>query len=98
MDFFEFIRKQGVISLAIGFILGGAVTRLVTALVTDFVNPIVGLFLGSVDGLKGATLKIGSAVILWGDFATVLIDFIIVSLVVYVGVKIFKLDRLDKKD
>lgn len=98
MEFFEFIRKQGVISLAIGFILGGAVTKLVTALVTDFINPIVGLFLGSVDGLKAATLKIGSAVILWGDFATVLIDFIIVSLVVYVGVKIFKLDRLDKKD
>jgi len=97
-DFFDFIRKQGVISLAIGFILGGAITKLVTALVNDFINPIVGLFLGSVDGLKSASVKIGSAVILWGDFATVLIDFIIVSLVVYIGVKFFKLDRLDKKD
>lgn len=97
-DFFDFIRKQGVVSLAIGFILGGAVTKLVTALVTDFINPIVGLFLGSVDGLKAASFQIGPVAILWGDFVSVLIDFIIVSLVVYVGVKFFKLDRLDKKD
>ena len=38
-DFINFIRKQGVIGLAIGFILGGAVSKLVSALVSDISTP-----------------------------------------------------------
>jgi len=42
-------------------------------------------------------LKIGSVKILWGNFASVLIDFIVIALVVYFGVKGLGLDKLDKK-
>jgi large conductance mechanosensitive channel len=95
--FVDFIREQGVIGLAIGFILGGAVSKVVTALVTDIINPILGLALGAVSGLKNASFGIGSAQILYGDLLSVIIDFIVVALVVYYGVKAIGLDKLDKK-
>lgn len=95
--FINFIREQGVTGLAVGFILGGAVSKLVSALVTDVINPIVGLALNRVSGLEMAYFQIGTAKVMWGDFASVLIDFLIIALVVYFGVKIFKLDKLDGK-
>ncbi len=94
--FIEFIREQGVVGLAVGFILGGAVSKLVSALVTDIINPLIGAALGSV-GLKTASVTLGSAEILYGDLISVMIDFIVIALVVYFGVKLLGLDRLDKK-
>ncbi len=94
--FIDFVREQGVVGLAVGFILGGAVSKVVTAIVTDLINPLLGLALGAVSGLKEASFGIGSAKILYGDFLSVLIDFIVVALVVYFGVKMIGLNRLDK--
>jgi large conductance mechanosensitive channel len=95
--FIEFIRKQGVIGLAVGFILGGAVSKLVSALVGDIINPLLGIILGKIN-LASAAITVGSAKIMWGDFVGVLIDFLVIALVVYFGVKLLKLDKLDKKD
>ncbi|MFA5086863.1 MAG: MscL family protein [Candidatus Paceibacterota bacterium] len=95
--FFDFIREQGVVGLAVGFILGGAVSKVVSALVTDIINPILGMALGAAAGLKTASIGLGSANILYGDLISVVIDFIVVALVVYFGVKIIGLDKLDKK-
>ncbi|PIZ99570.1 MAG: large conductance mechanosensitive channel protein MscL [Candidatus Komeilibacteria bacterium CG_4_10_14_0_2_um_filter_37_10] len=95
--FINFIREQGVIGLAVGFILGGAVSKLVSALVTDIINPIISIPLGAVDGFKNAAVSIGSARIMYGDLITVFIDFVVVSLVVYFGVKMIGLDKLDRK-
>jgi len=94
--FINFIREQGVMGLAVGFILGGAVSKVVTALVTDIINPILGLILGPVGGLKTASFGVGSAIFLYGDFISVVIDFLIIGLVVYYGVKLLRLDKLDK--
>lgn len=95
--FLDFIREQGVIGLAVGFILGGAVSKVVSALVVDIVNPILGIILGATDGLRNASFNIGSAEILYGDLLSVVIDFVVIALVVYFGVKTLKLDKLDKK-
>lgn len=95
--FLEFVREQGVIGLAIGFILGAAVTKVVAALVTDIINPIVGVLLGNTQGLKATSFTVWGAKLMVGDFVSVLIDFAIVALVVYVGVKVLKLDQLDRK-
>lgn len=94
--FLTFVREQGVVGLAVGFILGGAVAKLVTALVTDVINPLIGVALGSAGGLKEAYIQAGSAKIMYGDLITTLIDFIVVALVVYFGVKLLGLDKLDK--
>lgn len=95
--FIGFIREQGVVGLAVGFILGGAVSKVVTAIVTDLINPLLGLALGAVGGLKTASFGVGSAQILYGDFISVVIDFLVVAMVVYFGVKGLGLDKLDKK-
>ena len=94
--FLDFIREEGVVGLAVGFILGGAVSKVVTALVTDIINPILGIILGSAEGLKYASFGRGSVQILYGDFLSVVIDFLVIALVVYYGVKLLKLDKLDK--
>lgn len=95
--FTDFVKEQGVVGLAVGFILGGAVSKLVAAIVEDIVNPIVGLLLGSAEGLKTSTVSLGDATILWGDLVSVFIDFLVIALVVYFGVKWLKLDKMDKK-
>lgn len=50
-DFVEFIRKQGVVGLAIGFILGGSVSKVVAALVEDIISPLIGIAMGSMADL-----------------------------------------------
>lgn len=94
--FIDFIRERGVVGLAVGFILGGAVSKMVTALINDIINPLVGLLIGRLN-LKSSYLTIGTTKLMWGDFVSVTIDFIIISFVVYFGVKWLKLDKLDKK-
>lgn len=96
--FIDFIRSQGVVGLAVGFILGGAVSELVKSLVTDIINPLVSVFLGSAQDLKGSVLEIGPIAIAWGNFLNVFINFLVIAAVVYFGVKWLKLDeKLDKK-
>lgn len=90
--FLDFIRERGVAGFAIGFILGGAAQTLVQALMNDLVNPFVGLFLGPVKNLSSLAFddfKIG-------DFISVLINFLILCLVVYVIFKVLELEKLDK--
>jgi large conductance mechanosensitive channel len=94
--FFDFMREQGVVGLAIGFILGGAVSGLVGSFVEDIINPIIGIALGKAGSLSDAVLTIGSVEIAWGSFITVLIDFVVIALVVYFGFKALRLDKLDK--
>lgn len=91
------MREQGIVGLAVGFILGGSVSKVVSAIVTDIVNPVLGIALGAVGYLKDATMQIGPVKILYGHFLSVFIDFAVIALVVYYGVRIFRLDRLDKK-
>jgi len=95
--FINFVREQGVVGLAVGFILGGAVSKLVAAVVTDLINPVLSLALHNVANLRDAYWQVGTARILWGDFVNVAIDFLVVAFVVYFGVKWLKLDKLDKK-
>ncbi len=95
--FIDFIREQGVVGLAVGFILGGAISKLVAALVNDLINPIIGVALGAAGNLASYNLKMGPIDLMWGHFVSVLIDFLVIALVVYYGVKVLGLDKLDKK-
>jgi len=101
--FVDFIRTQGVIGLAVGLVLGGAVSVLVKSLVDNVVMPPLGLLLGSAEGIKGLTLEIGRTAAgkptMWnyGIFINDFINFIVIALVVYLVVHFLKFDRLDKK-
>lgn len=91
--FIDFIREQGVVGLAIGFILGGAVSKLVASLVGDLIQPAIGLVMGSTQGLK----MLEYSGIFYGRFLSSLVDFFVIAAVVYYGFKALKLEKLDKK-
>lgn len=94
-DFIQFIRQQGVVGLAIGFILGKAVSDVIASFVKDIINPVIGIALGHFGDLNNLTFKILSAEISYGKFISIMINFFIVAGVVYFGFKKLKLDKLD---
>lgn len=95
--FVEFVKEQGVVGLAVGFILGGAISKVVASLVDDIINPLLGFILGAAGNLNDASARVGRATLHWGSFVNTAIDFIVIALVVYFGVKLLRLDKLDKK-
>lgn len=95
-DFMDFIREQGVVGLAVGFILGGAVSQLVEALVAGIINPLIAAVFDT-SSLSSYTAEVGDAVISWGAVVAVAINFVVIAAVVYWGVKGLKLDKADKK-
>ncbi len=94
--FVTFIREQGIVGLAVGFILGGAVSKIVASLVENVINPLVGILLGKVN-LVDRMWTVGTATLKYGAFLSTLIDFIIIAAVVYFGVTWLGLNKLDKK-
>ena len=101
--FMEFVRTQGVIGLAVGLVLGGAVTIVVKSLIDNVVMPPLGFILGSAEGLKGLEWNLGrtaageEAVLYYGVFLNDLINFVVIAVIVYLVVHILGFDRLDKK-
>lgn len=100
--FIDFIRTQGVVGLAIGLVLGGAVSTLVKSLIDNVVMPPIGLLLGSADGLKGLSFAISgfngkSTTISYGVFLNDLVNFVIIALVIYFIFKVLGIEKLDKK-
>ena len=96
--FIEFIKKQGIVGLAVGFILGSEVAKVVSSIVADLVTPVLGFFLGTTGNLSEAFIKIGNAKIMWGHFVTAIINFLVVALVIYLVVTKLKLNKhIDKK-
>lgn len=92
--FKEFVKEQNVVGLAVGLILGTAAKGLIDTLINKVVMPPLGLLLGSTKGLEGWTIPLGDtgAVIGMGEFLSVLIDFLVLALVVYIVIKALKLD------
>lgn len=95
--FLEFVREQGVMGLAVGFILGGAVSDLVKSLIDNIINPILGILINQAGGLASAQFYFFGAYIKYGALLSTIIHFGIVAMVVYFGVKKLGLDKLDKK-
>ncbi len=85
-DFMMFLKKHQVIGLAIAFIMGGAASKLVSALVADIIMPVIGVLIPGGDWRK-ITLDAGPAKFMVGDFAGALIDFAIIAFVIFMLVK-----------
>ena len=96
-DFIDFMREKGVIGLAVGFLMGGAISKLVGAFVEDLVNPLVGLLLGKLGDLGAASSVIGAATLKWGDFVSTFIDFAVIAFIIYFVFRWLGLEKLDKK-
>jgi large conductance mechanosensitive channel len=95
--FLNFVREQGVVGLAVGLILGGAVSKFVTAVIADVVQPLLGLVLGSAQGLESISFEVAGATIKIGSLLVSAIDFAVIAGVVYYVVMGLGLNKMDKK-
>lgn len=85
-EFMAFLNKHKVVGLAVAFIIGAAASKLVTALVADIIMPVIAVLTPSGDW-RAFALQAGPAKLLVGDFAGALIDFLIISFVIFTLVK-----------
>ena len=95
-EFKAFALRGNVMDMAIGVIIGGAFTSIVTSLTENIINPILGAA-GSTD-LSEFVLKIGGVELKYGAFITSIINFLIMALVLFCLLKaVNKLMSLGKK-
>jgi len=106
-EFKEFAVKGNVIDLAVGVIIGGAFGKIVDSLVGDVIMPVVSQIFGGLDfsnyflplaGQTASTLaeaKKAGAVLAYGSFITVALNFIILAFVIFLMVK--QINRLKRE-
>ena len=90
-EFKAFLLKHGVIALAVAVVIGGAVQKLVAAIVADLIMPIVGALTPGGEW-RTATLTVGAVKFGVGDFLGAVLDFAIIALVVFIIVKMLVRD------
>ncbi len=90
-EFKEFAMRGNVIDMAVGIVIGGAFGKIVTSLVQDIINPLVGIFTGGVDFAAHKALLQGEGetgvYLLWGNFLNTIFQFIIVAFAIFVVIK-----------
>lgn len=97
-EFKQFIARGNVIDLAVGVIIGAAFTSIVKSLVSNIINPLIGIFIGKID-LSNLVLKVGDATLKYGSFINSVINFLIISFVVFLIVKaVNKITKKEKKE
>lgn len=91
-EFIDFIGKAGVLGLAVGFIMGTYIGKVVQALVNDIIMPIPGALISGGDWRNAIlTIPVGNGIsFAIGDFVGVVVDFVIVASVVFIMVKYAK--------
>jgi large conductance mechanosensitive channel len=108
-EFREFAMKGNVTDLAVGVIIGAAFGAIVTSLVADIIMPIIGAITGGLDfsnyftplsksvtASNLADAKKQGAVLAWGNFMTLTLNFIIIAFVLFVVIR--SVNRLKRKD
>lgn len=105
-EFKQFAMKGNVVDLAVGVIIGGAFGKIVDSLVQDVIMPPIGLLFGGLDfssyyiplkgqamGLPLAVAKANGGVLAYGQFLTILLNFIILAFVIFQMVKLMNRAR-----
>ena len=94
-EFKEFISRGNVMDMAVGIIIGGAFTAIVSSLVADIITPIIGMLLGGVN-FSELAITVGSAQLTYGNFIQAIINFLIIAWVVFMMVK--AMNKMKKKE
>jgi large conductance mechanosensitive channel len=108
-EFREFAMKGNVVDLAVGVIIGAAFGSIVTSLVGDIIMPLIGAVTGGLDfsnyftplskavtASNLADAKKQGAVLAWGNFLTLTLNFIIVAFVLFMVIRF--MNQLKRKD
>lgn len=89
-EFREFIERGNVMDMAVGIIIGGAFTAIVTALCNNIINPLIVLITGGNNQFAGLKIPVNDTVAIdFGALITAIINFLIIALVVFLMVKAF---------
>lgn len=92
-NFKEFLKEYKVLSVAIAFVMGGAVNELVKSFVNNIFMPLLSPILSG-NNWQTATFSLGSITISYGQFLASLLNFVILALVIFIAVKyIMKEDK-----
>ena len=102
-EFKEFITRGNVMDMAVGIIIGGAFTAIVTSLVNDLLMPIIGAIFGGIDftSLKyviraaDEAAGIEEAAIRYGSFIQAIVNFLLIAIVIFLLVR--GLNKLRRK-
>ena len=103
-EFKEFISRGNVVDLAVGMIVGSAFTAIVSSLVNDVVMPVVGMLFHGIDFttlryvITPATEDMAESAIRYGNFIQAVVNFLLVSLVVFTAVRAINRLRRKKED
>lgn len=93
-EFKEFISKGNIVDLAVGVIIGGAFSKIVTSLVNDIIMPLIGIIIGGID-FTNLSFKIKDATVSYGVFIQNVLDFLIVAVCIFIFVKL--INKLNRK-
>ena len=85
-EFKKFIARGNVFDLAVGVIVGGAFSAIITSLVENIFTPIIGLILGGVD-FSNLAITFKDTKIMYGAFIQSILDFLIVAFCLFLVVK-----------
>ena len=85
-EFKTFIARGNVMDMAVGVIIGGAFSSITTSLINDIVMPVLGIFTDSISFAE-LSVKMGPAVITYGNFIQAVLNFLIMAFVVFCLVK-----------
>ena len=94
-EFKEFAMKGNIIDLAIAVIIGGAFGKIVTALTSSIIMPVISLILGK-GGVQEMTFTIGQTIFPIGIFLQAVIDFILIAFVLFLMIK--AMNSMKKKE
>lgn len=86
-QFRSFLTESNAFALAVGVIIGAATAKLVSAIVDDFLMPIIGLLLPSGEWRNAKFVLSGQNAILYGHLLGSFLDFLIIAWVVFLIVK-----------
>lgn len=98
-EFKKFISKGNVMDMAVGIIIGGAFTSIVSSLVNDIINPLLGLF-GGMNFDQLAWNITGDVTLYYGKFITAVVNFLIMAFIVFILVKAMNtaMSKFQKKE
>ena len=98
-EFKTFIKRGNVIDLAVGVVIGGAFSTIVTSLVNDIIMPLIGVIIGGYD-FTSLSIKVGDSTIKYGSFLQNIINFLIIAFCIFIVVKIMNkfLDKHKKEE
>ena len=99
-EFKTFIMRGNVLDLAVGVVMGGAFSKIVSSLVNDIMMPFLGVIIGGLD-FSNLSITFRNAKIMYGSFIQNIIDFLIISFCIFMFVKVINklthLKELEKK-